>query len=122
MRFKRQEPFRYQFGQPLACSLRVAGIGGQQKEEEYIAYIHNLSPHGMKLETLQRIPYEHGKTTVEIAFSINNAPLRFFGKIVWEKPFGRTYYYGMRLLVSAEGEEMLIREIKRHAALYRKRK
>jgi hypothetical protein len=121
MRFKRQEPFRYQFGQPLACSLRVAGIDGKQ-EEEHSAYIHDLSPHGMKLETLQRIADEHDKTTVEIAFSINNAPFRFFGKIVWEKPFGRTYYYGVRLLVSAEEEEMLIREIKRHAALYRKRK
>jgi hypothetical protein len=64
----------------VCCAWRE--LAGSRRRKNTSAYIHNLSPHGMKLEILQRIPYEHGKTTVEIAFSINNAPLRFFGKIV----------------------------------------
>jgi hypothetical protein len=120
MRFKRQEAFRYQFGQPLSCTFRIVRSDGKQEKEEN-AYIHDISPHGMKLEMPLRIPLQNNDQKIEVTFTLNDVTFRFLGKIVWEKPFARTYYYGVRLLVSDEQEEMLISEIKRHAALHRKR-
>lgn len=121
MRFRRQEAFRYQFGQPLPCIFRLVHNDEKYIEiEEKSAHIHDISPHGMKLETLSRIPCEHNKE-IEVTFMLNDVPFRFSGKVVWERPFVRTYYYGVRLLISNEQEEKLISEIKRHAALHRQR-
>ncbi|SFA47351.1 PilZ domain-containing protein [Parageobacillus thermantarcticus] len=121
MRFRRQEAFRYQFGQPLPCTFRLVHDHEKYIEiEEKSAHIHDISPHGMKLETPTRIPYEHHQE-IEVTFTLNDVTFRFLGKIVWERPFARTYYYGVRLLISNEQEEKLISEIKRHAALHRKR-
>ncbi|AEH47992.1 PilZ domain-containing protein [Parageobacillus thermoglucosidasius] len=121
MKFKRQEAFRYQFGQPLPCTFRLVHDDEKYIEiEEKNAHIHDISPRGMKLETPARIPCERGQE-IEIIFTLNDVEFCFLGKIVWERPFARMHYYGVRLLISNEQGEKLISEIKRHAALHRKR-
>jgi hypothetical protein len=120
MRFRRQEAFRYQFGQPLSCTFCIVHPDGKQ-EKAGNAHIHDISPHGMKLEIPMHIPVQNDDQKIEVTFTLNDVTFRFYGRIVWGKPFARTYYYGVRLLISDEQEEMLVREIKRHAALRRKR-
>ncbi|KAF0995111.1 PilZ domain-containing protein [Geobacillus sp. TFV-3] len=108
MRFKRQEPFRYQFGRPLPAELRITG-------GERSVYIHDLSPHGMKIETEGRLPFSAGGTPVDISFSLPAASFTLRGQLVWERPFVHAYYYGVRLHVTKQEEVHLIEAIKRHA-------
>ncbi|MGJ3205072.1 PilZ domain-containing protein [Geobacillus thermoleovorans] len=109
MRFKRQEPFRHQFGRPLPAELRTA-------DGERSVYIHDLSPHGMKIETEGRLPFSTGGTLVDISFWLNAASFTLRGQLVWERPFVHAYYYGVRLHVTKQEEAHLIEAIKRHAA------
>ncbi|KJE27753.1 PilZ domain-containing protein [Geobacillus thermoleovorans] len=108
MRFKRQEPFRYQFGQPLPAELRIA-------DASYNVLIDDISPHGMKVEVESRLPFSHDGVPVEVSFALSGASFTVQGKLVWEKPFARIRYYGVRLYLTQQEEARLIEAIKRHA-------
>ncbi|ASS99472.1 PilZ domain-containing protein [Geobacillus thermocatenulatus] len=109
MRFKRQEPFRYQFGRPLPAELRIA-------DQHYSVLIHDISPHGMKLEAAIHLPFSHDGPLVEVSFALSGASFAFRGQLVWEKPFARIHYYGVRLYAAKQEEARLIEAIKRHVA------
>ncbi|WPZ20006.1 PilZ domain-containing protein [Geobacillus subterraneus] len=109
MRFKRQEPFRYQLGQPLSAEL-IASDG------QHSVLIHDISPHGMKLEAKKRLPFSREGSEVEVSFAVGGVSLTVSGRLVWERPFARIYYYGIRLHVTKQEEERLIEAIKQHAA------
>jgi|GEM_PF-3257153 len=109
MRFKRQEPFRYQLGQPLSAELMAS-------DGQHSVLIHDISPHGMKLEAKSRLPFSREGSSVEISFAIGGVSLKIGGRLVWERPFAHIHYYGVRLHVTKQEEENLIEAIKRHAA------
>ncbi|MBA2875819.1 PilZ domain-containing protein [Thermaerobacillus caldiproteolyticus] len=118
MRFRRQEAFRYEFGQPLPCTFRLVRIDGRSVEsEEGRAHIHDISPRGMKIETWLHIQPEQQEIEIQVTFALNDIVFRFLGMLVWQKPLASHYYYGVRLMLSDVQEEMLVREIKQHAAL-----
>jgi hypothetical protein len=122
MRFKRQEAFRYQFGQPLPCTFRIVRIGDKEIDSEKgTAEIHDISPRGMKIETAYNIPPHPKVIQTEFTFILNDVELSFLGTFVWQKKFANDYYYGVQLSLSHEQEEILIREIKRYAVLHNAR-
>ncbi|MEB3751606.1 PilZ domain-containing protein [Geobacillus sp. FSL W8-0032] len=114
MRFRRQEPFRYQFGQPLPAELTAA-------DGRYEVLVHDISPHGLKVEADRPLPFSGGGSWVDVSLVLGGAALRVRGQLVWEKPFARIHYYGVRLDVTKQEEEGLIEAIKRHVAESRRR-
>lgn len=123
MRFKRQEAFRYQFGQPLACTFRIVRIGDEDTESDKgTAEIYDISPRGMRIRTSLDIPPHPKDVHVQIVFTLNDAEFAVLGTFVWQKRFANVYDYGLKLDISYEQEEMLIREIKRYALLHASRR
>ncbi|MED4971930.1 MULTISPECIES: hypothetical protein [Geobacillus thermoleovorans group] len=43
--------------------------------------MHDLSPHGMKIETEGRLPFSTGGTLVDISFWLNAAPFTLRGSL-----------------------------------------
>jgi hypothetical protein len=120
MRFKRQEPFRYQFGQPIPCTFRITRIGDREvKTDKGLAEIHDISPRGVRIETHLNIPVdpERRPIEIEISFVLVEEEIRVRGIFVWKKPFAKEYQYGVNLTISEDQKEKLISEIKKFAAV-----
>lgn len=125
MRFKRQEPFRYQFGQPIPCKFRITRIGERQVEtDKGAAEIHDISPRGIRMETSLNLPIDSakGEIEVELQFTIVDQPMNVRGVVIWKKTYVNEFQYGLSLEISKQEEMLLIGEIKRHAAMYARRK
>lgn len=122
MRFKRQEAFRYQFGQPLPCTFRIVRIDNREIESDKgAAEIHDISPRGMRMKTSLDIPPRPREIHIEVTFMLNDVEFSFIGTLVWQRKTANDYYYGLQLLLSFQQEEILIREIKRYAVLHNSR-
>lgn len=125
MRFKRQEPFRYQFGQPLPCTFRITRIGEREVEtDKGAAEIHDISPRGIRMETNLNLPIDSakGELEVELQFKIVDQPIVVRGIVIWKKAYANEFQYGLSLEISKQDEMRLIGEIKRHAAMYAQKK
>ncbi len=88
MRFKRQEPFRYQFGQPIPCTFRITRIGEREVEtDKGAAEIHDISPRGIRMETKLNLPIDSakGEMEVELQFTIVDQPMNVRGVVIWKK-------------------------------------
>ncbi|HZG61791.1 MAG TPA: PilZ domain-containing protein [Anoxybacillus sp.] len=117
MRFKRQEAFRYEFGQPLPCTFRIAQIGEKKVEgDKGKAEIYDISPKGMKIATSLNIPLDKTSIIIEITFTLSELELTFLGRLVWQKKFANDYFYGVNLILSQDEGQRLIDELKKYAA------
>ncbi|WP_232223947.1 PilZ domain-containing protein [Anoxybacteroides tepidamans] len=86
MRFKRQEAFRYQFGQPLSCTFRIVRIGDQETESEKgTSEIYDISPRGMRIRTSLDIPPHPKDVHAQIVFTLNDVEFTFLGTFVCKK-------------------------------------
>ncbi|RAK18863.1 PilZ domain-containing protein [Anoxybacillus vitaminiphilus] len=122
MRFKRQEAFRYEFGQPLPCTFRIVQVGEKKVEtDKGKAEIHDISPKGMKIGTPLNIPLDKKIIIIEITFTLSELELTVLGKLVWQRKFANDYFYGVNLILSHKEERQLIDELKKYAANYYKR-
>ncbi|OQM45887.1 hypothetical protein B6A27_09560 [Anoxybacillus sp. UARK-01] len=118
MRFKRNEAFRYQFGQPLLGTFRIAYIDGKEMDSEKGAVeIYDISPKGMKIRTVFDIPPRPRDVCIQVTFILNDVEFNLLGIIVWQKRDFRGYFYGLQLHLSHEQEEIMIRELKRYVTL-----
>jgi hypothetical protein len=123
MRFKRQEAFRYEFGQPIPCSFRIVRIGEKEVESDKgKAEIYDISPKGMKIGTSLNIPLEKKVIILEVSFTLNKTELIFHGRLVWQRRFANDYFYGVNLILSLSEETKLINELKQYVALHYKNK
>jgi hypothetical protein len=117
VRFKRQEAFRYEFGQPLPCTFRIAQIGEKKVESDKgKAEIYDISPKGMKIATSLNIPLDKTSIIIEITFTLSELELTFLGRLVWQKKFANDYFYGVNLILSQDEGQRLIDELKKYAA------
>jgi hypothetical protein len=122
VRFKRQEAFRYEFGQPLPCTFRIVQIGEKKVESDKgKAEIHDISPKGMKIATPLNIPLDKKSIIIEITFTLSVLELTFLGKLVWQRKFANDYFYGVHLILSQDEGQRLIDELKKYTANYYKR-
>ncbi|MCQ5365567.1 PilZ domain-containing protein [Anoxybacillus salavatliensis] len=125
MRFKRQEPFRYQFDQPIPCTFRIIRIGEREVEtDKGAAEIHDISPRGIRMETKLHLPIDSakGEMEVELQFTIVDQPITVRGVVIWKKTYANEFQYGISLEISKQEEMQLIGEIKRYAAMYARKK
>ena len=114
MYYKRNEPFRYTFGQPVEA---VIESFIQDEEQELIsngqweASILDISPSGMKIVSSANItPSED--LQIHVSFTLNETQLEMHGNISWKKSLGQHFEYGILENNSSQIKDVLISELK----------
>ena len=91
MYYKRNEPFRYTFGQPLKALIEI--IKKEDTEEtltsggQWEAFLLDISPNGMRIISATNIDLSED-TQIRIAFRLNETQFEINGTISWKKARG----------------------------------
>ncbi|MGD6875544.1 PilZ domain-containing protein [Bacillus infantis] len=116
MRYKRDEPFRFQFPKPLHGSFRIIKMDDKPVEARPgTAEIMDLSPNGLRFKASMDLPVREKKLLMEMSFIINDSLVTMTGEPVWQKHEWNSSTYGF---VSAEGSEKsleIIQQLKEYA-------
>ena len=101
MIFKRQEGFRYAFGDPLEAGAVIL-IDGKPLDIERTRIpckILDMSPRGLKLMIEEDFSeYKNKVLQVEISFVLGAAEIKGIGEIIWSKKWGSGYHYGIAFI------------------------
>lgn len=114
MKYKREEYFRFTFGEPLQAQFKIEKINDELvKSSKGKAEIIDLSPAGLKFGTELRID-ESKRNSIELTidFKLNDLDLSIKGLIVWVKEKYNTLEYGIEFLPDQEIAGSLIEELK----------
>ncbi|WP_106496113.1 PilZ domain-containing protein [Lentibacillus sp. Marseille-P4043] len=117
MRYKREEPFRYTFDEPISALFQIKEIDGHSVEtSEGEAKIIDISPEGVKLNSELNLPDTIDKSIhLSISFALNGNPFDFIGIIVWKKKVGTATNYGIDFLTDDSAKQALVEQIKLYA-------
>jgi len=115
MIFKRNEGFRFAFGEPIYANfvVRVNGKPLDLERTHYPCQILDISPHGMKMFADAKIS-EHSNKLIqlEVIFLLDETTIRAVGEIVWARPYGRGTHYGLIFENQPGIEELITSELK----------
>jgi len=115
MIFKRQEGFRYAFGEPLQAGAVVL-IEGKPLDVERTRIpceILDISPRGLKIAMDEDFNELKNKVLqLEISFILDSTEIKGIGEIIWSKKFGSGYHYGITFFNQSSVEELIINELK----------
>lgn len=115
MQYKRNEYFRYTFGEPSAATFRlIKDLGGDQPTEfsnKGNCQIVDISPNGLRMVTELSIAIELIKR-MEISFVIDETPLNLIGELVWCKKSVHGFEYGVKLIGDHDTEQRIVNELK----------
>ena len=115
MIFKRQEGFRYVFGEPLEAGVVVL-IDGKPLDIErkrITCEVLDISPRGLKMAIDEDFnEYKNKVLKLEISFMLDSIEIKCIGEIVWSKKFGSGYHYGIIFFNQSNVEELIINELK----------
>ena len=115
MKFKRNEGFRFAFGNPIEAGF-VIMIGGKALElghQPLSCSVLDISPRGMKVESgVDLTGYMDKMLQLEVSFIIDKAEIRAVGEIVWCKKYGSGYQYGIVFYNQPGVETLIVSELK----------
>lgn len=118
MYYKRNEPFRYTFGQPLKTLIEM--IKKEDTEEtltsdgQWEALLLDISPNGMKIISATNIDFSED-TQIRISFRLNETQFEINGTISWKKFRGLNFEYGIVENNSEGIKDLLISELKTYS-------
>lgn len=115
MIFKRNESFRFQFGEPLDAYfvLLLDGEPIDMERTRTACKVLDVSPSGMKIICEANLnEYNNQLVQLEIHFVLDVVDIKAIGEIVWQKPFGLRYQYGVNFPEQSGLEELIISELK----------
>jgi hypothetical protein len=114
VRYKRDEAFRFLFGEPISAFFSIAEVKGKSVvTPEGKAKVIDLSPNGMRLNSSLDIPVSsQDQVKIQIRFSLNDSEYRIVGDIVWRKKDFDSFFYGIHFKVDQSVKEELIEELK----------
>jgi hypothetical protein len=114
VRYKRDEAFRFLFGEPIPTFFSITEVKGKPVvTPEGEAKVIDLSPNGMKLNSSLDIPVSaQDQVKVLVRFSLNENEYRILSDVVWRKTDGNSFFYGIHFNVDQSVTEELIEEIK----------
>ncbi|HHY74813.1 MAG TPA: PilZ domain-containing protein [Bacillus bacterium] len=118
MKFRRQEGFRYTFGNPIDCLFKINKIEDLAVNTEYgEGQIIDISPSGIKMFSLLNLATHPKKMEIEVRFVIENHTYQIPGVIQWQKKevLKSGYSYGIKLDPTEEIAKSIIEGLKRHA-------
>ncbi|WP_310550033.1 PilZ domain-containing protein [Paenibacillus glufosinatiresistens] len=109
----RKEPFRYVMNQPIECWLEVpAGNPGPGAGKRTPGVLLDISRSGCKVRSSLNVRFTSGDTKITIHFQLNDQMLAFEGSVRWGWMYGiGEYQYGIRLDLTDEEEDILMREL-----------
>ncbi|WP_196493810.1 PilZ domain-containing protein [Ornithinibacillus caprae] len=113
MRYKRDEAFRFEFGEPLSIVFTIEQLNGKSvTSSDGEAKMLDISLNGMKILTSLNIPVYGNDVWVSISFSLNNSTYKIRGTLVWvEKNFDE-YVYGVHCENDPELQDDLLNDLK----------
>ncbi len=116
MQYKRNEYFRYTFGEPTEATFRLIKDSGGDQPAEFSnkgnCQIVDISPNGLRMVTELSITIELIKQ-IEISFTIDETPLDMIGELVWCKKSVHGFFeYGVRLDGDHDKEQRIVNELK----------
>ncbi|ADC50897.1 protein with PilZ signaling domain [Alkalihalophilus pseudofirmus OF4] len=116
MQYRREESFRYEFSEPLKSTFKIIRISDANVEsKEGEMYILDISAGGVKMNTHLELPDPNkAKVEVEVELQLAEKNLDVQGEIVWKKPFGRSYHYGIDFSITETESQELIKILKGH--------
>lgn len=115
MIFKRNEGFRFVFGEPLNANFSILLDGKPQNIEktQYPCEIWDVSPRGMKMFSNIEIGEDTNKLVqLEISFILDEAKIKAIGEIVWTKKVISGFQYGLSFDNQSTVEELIVAELK----------
>ncbi|GIO28690.1 PilZ domain-containing protein [Ornithinibacillus bavariensis] len=114
MRFKRDEAFRFEFGEPLPIIFQVDEINGKRMTlSDRKAKMLDLSLKGMKIVTSIPLPVDsHQEIKVTVHFLLNNQNYTIQGRLVWKKQRFKEYFYGLKFLVDPDLLDSILGDLK----------
>ncbi|WP_338449501.1 PilZ domain-containing protein [Niallia oryzisoli] len=110
MRYKRNEPFRYQFEKPIYCIL-------QTNQEKIDGSILDLSPNGMKVTSTKDLPLFR---TIHITFGLNGNQFKITGNVRWKKSCLASCVGGIQLQNDQSAAKAITRELKEYVKKFPK--
>lgn len=115
MIFKRQEGFRFSFGEPLDAGFIVLidgkPVGGVDNRQA--CKVLDISPRGIKMRTeVDLNSYINKVIQLEVFFTLDQVEIRGVGEIVWSKKYGSGYHYGIVFSNQPGVESLIISELK----------
>ena len=115
MIFKRQEGFRYAFGEPLEAGvvILIEGKPLDVERKRITCEVLDISPRGLKISINEDFnEYKNKVLQLEISFILDSTEIKGIGEIVWSKKFGSGYHYGITFFNQASVEELIVNELK----------
>ncbi|WP_138417575.1 PilZ domain-containing protein [Aquibacillus sediminis] len=128
MRYKRDEAFRYEFGTPIPCEIKIIKINEQRVDSsEGDANIHDLSPSGLRIASDLDLLSDRNDVEIRIRFTLSDGPTELgnsedsdsqdenivTGKIIWQKPhFSGEQFYGVELYNDDQTKDQIIDQLK----------
>ncbi|MDZ5470567.1 PilZ domain-containing protein [Bacillus sp. 31A1R] len=111
--YKREEPFRFQFNQPLHGAFKILRINNISEESKAgTADILDLSPNGLRFKTKLNLPIDKKRFLIEITFLLNDKLIRILGEPKWKKIEGSSFVYGFTGLDDTETKKEVIEGLK----------
>ncbi|SDJ75905.1 PilZ domain-containing protein [Sediminibacillus albus] len=111
MYFKRNEPYRYSFSQPVPS--RIKKIPSNQDDSFSNAVIVDVSLSGIRME-VENLFLEDGDR-LQLEFQLLNQACRAIGSVVWRKGQEKRYSYGIRLDYDEQYQRQITDLLKRLA-------
>lgn len=118
MIYKRKEPFRFQFQQPIHGTFKVLSINGVKGDlKSAMLYIVDISPNGIRFKSNINLPIENNEFLLEISFLLVGRLIRMIGKPKWKKVLGNFCMYGFIGLDDNETKKEIIEVLKEYTKL-----
>ena len=115
MIFKRNEGFRFVFGEPLEANYVILLDGKPISIEQprVACDIIDISPRGMKMVTeTDFTQYSGHAVQLEIYFMLDKMQIKAIGDIVWSKQLGQKTQYGITFPSQSNLDDIIISELK----------
>ena len=114
MQYKRNEYFRYTFGEPSEASFRL--IMQKEKEEAELSkkgkcYIVDISPNGVRILSDLLMDIKQLKK-IELSFVLDEKPITIIGDLIWSQKKVSGYEYGVQFNGNQETEQLIVNELK----------
>ncbi len=113
---RRNETFRYEFGEPLAGKFRLTEIDGNKLESRMGEMeVQDISLQGMKVTMPLDLPVREKAINGLFYVTIASADYTIPGKFIWRKPKVNEYQYGIHLQCDNAMKNALLSGLKSHA-------
>lgn len=116
MHYKRKEPFRYQFLEPLDGSFILMLNHDDDKRvlrtERGELKVIDISPRGIRFMSSLNIPVDKKDFLVEASFKLNDDAIIMLGKVAWKEKIKESYFYGIEGFPDPEREQVITDAVK----------